>query len=104
LSSKSHKTVLVSPEAKITARAFDEAHATAGEDGFDVARLYDTTGDDHLEVSGNSARLYRYNGTELDLIYAAIGFERVKAYSTEGDDTKNIQDHSIDLILNGWDE
>ena len=101
---KGHKTVLVSPQAKVTVRAFDEAHATAGESGFDVARLYDNIGDDHLEVSGDSVRLYRRNGIELDLIYQALGFERVKAYSTEGEDTKDIQAHTIDLLLNGWDE
>jgi hypothetical protein len=101
---KSHKTVLVSPQAKITVRAFDEVHATANEGGFDVARIYDTEGDEHLEVSGDTARLYRRNGSELDLIYAAIGFERVKAYSTEGDDTKGIQDHTLELLLYGWDE
>jgi parallel beta helix pectate lyase-like protein/caspase domain-containing protein/pre-peptidase/CARDB protein len=100
---KSHKTVLVSPQAKITVRAFDEVHATANESGFDVARIYDTEGDEHLEVSGDTARLYRRNGSELDLIYAAIGFERVKAYSTDGDDTKDIQDHTLELLLYGWD-
>ena len=49
---KSHKTVLVNPNVKVTVRAFDEIHATASESGFDVARIYDTVGDDHLEVEG----------------------------------------------------
>lgn len=101
---KSHKTVLVSPQAKVTVRAFDEVHATASEGGYDVARFYDTGGDDHLEVIGDSARLYRRNGVDMDLIYEALGFERVKAYSSEGDDSKDIQDHSLDLLLYGWDE
>ena len=99
---RNHKTVLTSSEVKITARAFDEAYATASEGEFDVARIYDTTSDEHLEVAGDTARMYRKIGTEMELIYAAIGFERVRAYSTEGDDTKDIQNSVIDLILNGW--
>jgi hypothetical protein len=102
---KSHKTQLVSPGVKVTARAFDEVHATADDDtGLNVARIYDTLGDEHLDVEGDTARLYRRIGTELDLFYEAIGFERVKAYSTEGNDTTDIQDHTIDLLLYGWDE
>ena len=103
---KSHKTVLVNPNVKITARAFDEAHATADQDGFDVARIYDTAGDEYLEVIGDTASLYRKIDTERDLMYAAIGFERVKAYRTEGDDTKDVNaNHTIaDLILYDWDK
>ncbi|MHB8899143.1 MAG: hypothetical protein ACYC6Y_10395, partial [Thermoguttaceae bacterium] len=100
---KSHKTQLVSTSVNVSVRAFDEVHATADQSGFDVARISDTTGDDHLEVAGDTARLYHRIGTELDLLYEAIGFERVKAYSTEGDDTTDIGDHSIDLLLYGWD-
>ena len=98
------RTKLVGQHVEVTVRAFDEVHATASESGFDIARIYDTSGDEHLEVSGDTARLYRRNGTELDLIYAAIGFERVKAYSTEGDDTTDIQPYTIDLHLYDWDE
>ncbi len=101
---KSHKTVLVNSDVKITARAFDEAYATASEDGFDVARIYDTAADEFLQVSGDTATLYRKNGSELDLMYAAIGFERVKAYSTAGDDSKGVHDHTLELLLYGWDE
>ncbi len=64
-----------------------------------MARIYDTVGDEHLEVEGDTARLYRHNGDGLDLIYEAVAFERVKAYSTEGNDTKDIREHTIDLLL-----
>jgi hypothetical protein len=101
---RSHKTQLVGQDVKVTARAFDEVHATASESGFDVARVYDTTGDDHLEIDGDTARLYRQNGDELDLLYEAVAFERVKAYRSEGNDTKNVRPHSIDLLLYGWDQ
>ena len=100
---KSHKTQLVSDGVKVTARAFDQVYATASESGFDVARIYDTTGDDLLEVEGNTTRLYRNSGSELELLYEAVAFERVKAYSTAGNDTTEIDDHSIELYLYGWD-
>ena len=102
---KSHKTQLVGKEVEITVRAFDEVHATAGETGLDVARIYDTAGDEHLDVAGDAVRCYRRNGTELDLVYEALHFERVKAYSTAGDDTTDIDaNHTIeDLLLYGWD-
>ena len=101
---RAHKTLLVGAEVEVTVRAFDIVHATASESGFDVARIYDTSGDDHLEIDGDTARLYRRRGTELDLLYEAIGFERVKAYSTAGDDTTDIGEHDFDLLLNDWDE
>jgi hypothetical protein len=100
---RGHKTQLVGQEVKVTARSFDEVHATASESGFDVARVYDTALDEHLEIAGDSIRFYRRNGAELDLIYEALGFERAKVYSTEGDDTKDIQDHNIDLYLYGFE-
>ncbi len=101
---RAHKTQLVGEEVEVIVRAFDVVHATASESGFDVARIYDTSGDDHLEVDGDTVRLYRRSGSELDLLYEAIGFERVKAYSTAGDDTTDIGEHDFDLLLNGWDE
>ena len=100
---KSQKSQLVSEGLKVTARAFDRVYATASETGFDIARIYDTSGDDHLEVEGNTARLYRNSDGELKLLYETVAFERVKAYSTEGADTTAIGDHEIDLVLNGWD-
>ena len=99
---KSHKTKLVSDTVTVTARAFDEVHATASEGGFDVARIYDTPLDDHFEFAGDVARLYRRIGTELKLLYEATSFDRVKAYRTIGEDTRNVLDHTFELIENGW--
>ncbi len=101
---KGHKTKLESESFDLTVRSFDEVHATAGQSGFDVARIYDTVGNDHLEASGDIACLYRRSGAELDLFYEAIGFDRVKAYCTEGDDTTDIGEHSFELLLDGWEE
>jgi hypothetical protein len=101
---KSHKTELVSAGAKVTARAFDEVHATASESGFDVARTYDTLKDEHFECEGDTARLYRNLGAELDLLYEVIAFERVKVYSTGGNDTKDVRDHTFELFFSGFGE
>ena len=101
---RSHKAQLVGDGVKVTARTFDCVHATASESGFDVARMYDTTGADHLEVAGDTARLYRYDGDSQELLYEVVAFERVKAYSTAGDDTINVGENTIDLYLFGWDE
>ena len=60
--------------------------------------------DEHLEIAGDTIRFYRRNGTELDLMYEALGFERAKVRRTTGDDTKDIQAHNIDLYLYNWDE
>ncbi len=100
---KGHKTVLVTDTLKVTARAFDEVHATADSSGFDVARLYDTAGDEHLEVVDETARLYQRIDSELNLVYEAIGFDRVKVYRDSGNDTTDIGDHTLDLLLYGWD-
>ena len=101
---RSHKTQLVGAEVKITVRAFDQVYANASESGFDVARIYDTTGDDHLEVEGSTARLYRRVGDDLELLYEVVAFERAKCYSTGGNDTTDVQDHVVDLHLYDWDE
>ena len=102
---RSHKTVLVSPQAKVTVRVFDEVHATSGESQEDVARIYDTVSDERLLIEGEMASLYRWIDPELELMYETIGFYRVKAYSSEGDDKRDERAHTIDeLLLTGWDE
>ena len=101
---KNHKTQLVGKEVKVTVRAFDEVHATASESGFDVARVYDTAGDEHLEIDGDTVRLHRRDGDELELLYEAVAFGLLKANSTEGDDFSDIGDTNMVLLLYGWDE
>jgi hypothetical protein len=101
---KSHKSQLVAQDVNITVRSFDTVYADANQSGVDVARIYDTQGNDHLEVAGDIARLYRRNGNGLELLYETIAIERVKAYRTTGSDTQDIQEHMLELLLYGWDE
>ena len=101
---KSHKTELVKAGVTVTARAFDEVHATASESGFDVARIYDTTKDEHFECEGDTARLFRKVGTQLDLLYEVIAFERVKVYGSGGNDTKDVRDHTFELFFTDFGE
>jgi hypothetical protein len=103
---KPHKTQLVGQTVNVTARAFDQVHAEDINGGFGVARIYDTAGDEHFEFIGDTARVYRRIGTELDLLYEAVAFERVKAYRSTGNDTKDDTNHAFgdELYLYGWEE
>ena len=105
---RSHKTMMYGTdgtgvEYKITARAFDEIHATANavDGGFDFAKLHDTGGDDHLELTPGRAALSRkLSGGATDLLYEMLGFERVKAYGYEGgNDTVDLRDTPGDDLL-----
>ena len=105
---RSHKTVMfgtddTGAEYTVSARAFDEIHATANtvDGGFDFAKLHDTGGDDHLELTPGRAALSRkLPGGATDLLYEMLGFERVKAYGYEGgNDTVDLQDTPGDDLL-----
>ena len=101
---RAHKAQLGNDDLKITARTFDHVYATASESGYDVIRVYDTSGDDHLEIAGDTARLSTRIGDELKLLYEAVDFELAKCYSSEGDDTSDVQDPEMELYLYGWEE
>lgn len=101
---RSHKTQLASSQATVVARSFDEAHATASESGWDVARIYGTPAPEHLEVDDDTVRFYARNGEELDLMYEAIGFEAVKVYLDEEDTGRPLPPYKYNLLLYGWDD
>jgi sugar lactone lactonase YvrE len=101
---RNHKTQLVSSQATVVARSFDEAHATASEGGWDVARLYGTPNPEHLEVDDDTVRLFARNGEELDLMYEAIGFEAVKVYLDDEDTGRPLPPYKYNLLLYGWDD
>jgi hypothetical protein len=105
---RSHKTVMygtddTGTEYTITARRFDEVHATANtpNGGFDFAKLHDTGGDDHLDsMPGRTTLSRKLPGGSSDLIYEMLGFERIRAYGLEGgNDTASLQDTPGDDLL-----
>lgn len=100
--SNCHKTELVSSGAKVSPWTFNEVHAMASESGFDVARVRGTLKDEHFECDGSPARLYRKLGTQLDPLYEVTAFERVKGHGSEGNDTKDVRDHTFELFFSGF--
>lgn len=88
---RSHKVIMWGddfddPAYKLTARRFDEAHFHAIEGGYDKAKLHDTSRDDVLEVTENWTSLSTMK-SELEMLYRALAFEWIKAYSSQGHDT-----------------
>ena len=81
---------------------FEKVHVDAVAGGFDRAYLYDSPFDDFIEANANRVTLSS-NNTQLDFLYEAVGFEAVKAKSTQGNDTKNIGPGVTFLqLLGGW--
>jgi hypothetical protein len=81
---------------KIVVRGFGDVHlaATTPNGGYDVAKLHDTALDDLFEASPGEASLSkRLPGGSLDLLYHAVAFEQVRAYSLlGGSDTAILND------------
>jgi hypothetical protein len=72
------------------AAGFSRVDATAGTAGNDIARFYDSTGDDTLTVGPETVAM-DYDPEVLDLAVTATGFRRVYAYSQNGgDDVANL--------------
>ncbi len=98
---RSHKSTFYGTGYEYTIRLFDKVTVTANGDAGDVAKLHDTAGDDHLAAAGNEVTLSRSNGTRT--LYEAINFPTVRAYSTTGNDTKQIE-AAVDFLMleGGW--
>lgn len=99
---RSHKTQLVAKTVSVIARAFDEVHANATDNGFCVARVYDMPQNEHFEFTGDTARVYRKTEAGQELLYSAVGFKVVKAHRSEGDDTVDEQSHTYELLKRGF--
>ncbi len=90
---RSHKSIFRSRDdaaMDITVRAFDEVYAEAVNGGADIAKMHDTSGDDYLYGSGDTAQMSAVDGATLDLLYQVTGFETVKAYWSTGTNTKDL--------------
>ena len=86
----------------ITARNFDEVYAEATQGGYDRAKLHDAyVPDDYVEasyVSGDSWVEFYRDYPNNDLLYQALAFEWVKAYSLSGTDYKQVE-QGVDFMV-----
>ena len=82
---RSHKTQFWGPGFQMTLRGWETVHAYATE-GYDMAKLHDTFGDDVVQAGDDWASLSTVVDGELDLLYAVYGFDFVKAYHSAGTD------------------
>ena len=100
---RSHKSTYYGTGYYHTIRRFDTVTVYGNGDSGDVARLHDTAGDDHLVATHERVSLSRSNGTRT--LYHAIDFPTVRAYSTTGNDTTEIEAAVDFLMLEGaWQD
>jgi subtilisin-like proprotein convertase family protein len=104
LTAKAHKSVFTGDGSEYTVRNFETVRATADTPNvggaLDVAKLYDSFGDDHFVADGESATVYK----NLDVLYEAIAFDIVKARRYNGgNDTKDTTAaYAYDLEFENW--
>ncbi len=98
-----HKATFSGDDFEIVARKFEVVEATSTPGSGDIAKFRDTEGDDYLVADESSAKMYTYNGDDLELLYTAFAFDQVKTYRSTGTDTKNVSD-AVDYLLldDGW--
>ncbi len=108
---KSHKSQIFDDETngsvyEITARRFDTVYADGSDgDERDVAKLWETVGDDYLEAADAWARLWN-EGTTRRMLYEVLAFDFVKVRaSTGGNDRSDVTDPlAFQLAFEeGWD-
>ncbi|MHB8900761.1 MAG: DUF4114 domain-containing protein, partial [Thermoguttaceae bacterium] len=83
---------------RITAQRFDQYYSQATPGGGDKAKLWDTTGDDRLEVGQNWAK-FSHDGPDNDLLYHVLAYDMVKANGLQGGtNTQRVQEN-CDMLL-----
>ena len=100
---RSNKSTYYGAGYDYTIRDFETVSAYGNQDERDVAKLHDTAGDDHLTASGNQATLARSDGSRT--LYHVFDFPTVRAYSTTGADTTEIE-AAVDFLMleGGWQD
>ncbi len=101
---RSHKTTMIGPGYSITARYFDEVYAEAKNGGDDKAKFHPTAAGDILharEVDGKAWAQLAVDGVTEDLLYEALGFDLVRAYDSDGNDTVDRTEEFNWLLLDG---
>ena len=104
---RSHKTLFWGPGYEMTLRGWGQVLAHSTHDGdFDQAKLHDTLGDDIVLTGDSWASLSTMVDDKPDLLYAAYGFDVVKAYHSGGND-KAPNPSAVDFLMldddAGWD-
>jgi hypothetical protein len=95
---RSHKTLFWGPGFDMTLRGWEDVIAHSDNGGFDQAKLHDTVANDVVLTGDDWASLSTVVDEELDLLYAAYGFDAVKAYHSEGTD-KSPDPDAIDFFM-----
>ena len=114
---RSHKTMMWSgsytdPDYLLTARRFDEIHASAAgfEGDFDIAKLHDTPGDDQVQAEYlpdaiSRAAVLELSGAQANMLYEVLTFDQVNSYRTTGNDTKDVAPDAEEFLMfrEGWE-
>ncbi len=95
---RSHKTLFWGPGFDMTLRGWEDVIAHSDKGGYDQAKLHDTVANDVVLTGDDWASLSTVIDEELDLLYAAYGFDAVKAYHSEGTD-KSPDPDAIDFFM-----
>jgi hypothetical protein len=105
LRGRAAKTTFAGPGFDSTLRRFEEVYAFSENGGNDVAKLHDTPGDDYLQAHYTQddktwAAIWA-GGQNQDLLYDVTGFQRVKAYHSQGTDTADLAANAGYVELDG---
>jgi hypothetical protein len=95
---RSHKTLFWGPGFDMTLRGWEDVIAHSENGGSDTAKLHDTLGNDVVLTGDDWASLSTMADGELDLLYAAYGFDTVKGYHSEGQD-KSPNPTTVDFLM-----
>jgi hypothetical protein len=98
---RSHKVNFWGPGFDILLRQWEDVVAHAENGGRNVAKFHDTSGDDLVGIGADWGKLSPLLPGKTDLLYAAYGFDSVKAYHSEGHDRAP---NAVDFLMlsGGW--
>ena len=101
---KSPKTEMMDYETKgevykITARRFNQTTALGGQEGFDIAKFWDTLEADRFVADGDTAAMYC---PDTELLYDAIAFDKVVFNHVYGGNDKTEKADAVNFLLSEY--
>ena len=81
---------------KVTARRFSRTTAIGGQNGYDIAKFWDTLDDDRFVADGDTAAMYN---PDNQLLYDAIAFDKVVFNHLNGGNDKTEEAAAINFLL-----